>query len=76
MVEEQAVDLVLTDYRMPQKNGLGVLREVKGINPEIAVVIMTAYGNVEMAVRAMKEGAFDYITKPIDLDELEMIVRN
>jgi len=72
---EQSVDLVLTDYQMPGKNGLETLMEIKTINPEIAVILMTAHGTEEIAVQAMKEGAFDYLTKPIDLDELEMVVR-
>jgi DNA-binding NtrC family response regulator len=65
-----AYDLVLTDYRMPGMDGLQLLKEVKRLNPEIAVVILTAYGTVGTAVMAMKEGAYDYLTKPIDLDEL------
>jgi DNA-binding NtrC family response regulator len=63
-------DLVLTDFRMPEMDGLGLLTELKRRNPEAVVVMMTAYGTVSTAVAAMKEGAYDYLTKPIDLDEL------
>ncbi len=76
IANEQMIDLVLTDYKMPKKNGMEVLKEIKKINPEIPVVVMTAYGDVELAVQIMKEGAFDYISKPIEFDELEIIVKN
>jgi two-component system NtrC family response regulator len=68
-------DLVLLDYKMPGMNGLDVLNEVKRMNPEIDVVIITAYGTVETAVEALKAGAIDYLTKPIvELDELVILV--
>lgn len=68
------VDLVLTDFRMPGWDGLTVLKELKALNPDIDVVVLTAYGNVERAVEIMKSGAYDYITKPVDLDELENLI--
>jgi len=74
IVQNNTVDLVLTDYRMPEWNGLEVLKKIKALNPEIDVVVMTAFGNVEAAVDIMKAGAYDYLTKPIDLDELENLI--
>lgn len=68
-------DLVLTDQRMPEMEGLQLLKEIKRLNPETVVVIMTAFGSVSSAVAAMKEGAYDYLTKPIDLDELLILIQ-
>ncbi|MEW6749402.1 MAG: sigma-54 dependent transcriptional regulator [Candidatus Latescibacterota bacterium] len=70
-----AVDLVLTDLRLPDLDGIGVLREARQLNPEIEVVMVTAYGSVGGAVEAMKGGAFHYLEKPVDLDELDVVVR-
>lgn len=67
-------DLILLDYKMPGMDGMQVLKEVKRINQEIDVVIITAYGTIETAVDAMKAGAIDYITKPIEFDELLLLV--
>ena len=73
-VAKHQVDVVLTDFRMPDKSGLEVLEAIKTLNPTVDVVLMTAYGTIETAVEAMKTGAFDYLTKPIDLDELELLL--
>jgi two-component system NtrC family response regulator len=73
-VAARAVDLVLTDLRMSDGTGLDVLIGVRRINPEVAVVVMTAFGTVASAVDAMKQGASDYLTKPIDLDELDVLI--
>ncbi|MDZ7373595.1 MAG: sigma-54 dependent transcriptional regulator [candidate division KSB1 bacterium] len=69
-----AIDLVLTDMRMPEMEGLELLRKGKEINPEVDFIVLTAFGSVENAVEAMKQGAIDYLTKPIDLDQLELVV--
>jgi DNA-binding NtrC family response regulator len=69
-IEKDIFDLVLTDLKMPEMDGLELLKMIKGTRPEIMVILMTAYGSVESAVEAMKVGANDYITKPIDFNEL------
>ncbi len=74
VVNKEQVDIVLSDYKMPDKTGIEVLEEVKRINPEISFVLMTAYGTIENAVKAMRLGAYDYLSKPIDLDELELLL--
>ncbi len=69
-VRSQQVDLVLSDCRMPGMSGPELLQHIKAVNPEIPLILMTAYGTVETAVQAMKDGAADYLTKPLDLEEL------
>ena len=68
------VDVVLLDLRLPGTNGLEVLREIKRRRPDIVVVIMTGYATVQSAVQAMKSGAYDYITKPFNFDELRLVL--
>ncbi len=73
-VQDGHFDLLLLDFKMPGMNGIEVLEKIKNINPEISVIMMTAYGTIETAVDAMKLGAVDYIPKPIDLDQLLTLV--
>ena len=71
-----AFEMVITDIRMPKMGGLDLLKELKGRAPEIPVIVITAYGTVNTAVEAMKQGAADFIMKPFSLDDLEVVVRN
>jgi DNA-binding NtrC family response regulator len=70
----EAVDLILLDYRLPDSDGLVVLRKVKELYPETLVILMTAHSTVENAVEAMKLGAFHYINKPFNVDEVALLV--
>jgi DNA-binding NtrC family response regulator len=70
------IKLVLTDLRMPGADGMEVLRSAIQINPRIAVVLLTAYGTLDTALEAMKEGAYDYIVKPFVMQQLLLVVRN
>ncbi|MEE9432195.1 MAG: sigma-54 dependent transcriptional regulator [Melioribacteraceae bacterium] len=74
VVTNNVIDIVLTDFRMPNWDGFTVLKKINELNPEIDVVVITAYGSVEDAVNIMKAGAYDYLSKPIDLDELENLL--
>src|ERR1700691_1207892 len=67
--------LVLSDLKLPGCSGLDVLRESKQADPTIPVILVTAFGSIEEAVTAMKEGAFDFIQKPVDLDHLNLLVQ-
>ncbi len=75
IAENENVRIVLTDYQMPDKTGIDVLKEVKKISPEIEVILFTAFGTIERAVEAMREGAYDYLSKPINLDEMLLLVK-
>ena len=74
MVQEQSYDLVLMDVRMVRVSGLEALDKIKTYNPAIPVIIMTAYSSVETAVEALKQGAHDYLTKPLDFDKLKITI--
>jgi two-component system NtrC family response regulator len=74
LAASRTLDLVVSDLRMPGATGLDLLDGLRRINPEIPVVLLTAFGTVASAVDAMKRGAADYLTKPVDLDELELLV--
>jgi len=67
-------DLVIMDLRMPKMDGIEALERIKGLSPDTGVIMMTAYASIETAVSAMKLGAFDYITKPIDIDEVRQVI--
>ncbi|MBN1829342.1 MAG: sigma-54-dependent Fis family transcriptional regulator [Deltaproteobacteria bacterium] len=73
-VKERPYDLILMDIRMIRLSGLEALKEIKRLNPAIPVIIMTAYSSIETAVDAMKKGAYDYLTKPLDFDELRLVL--
>jgi DNA-binding NtrC family response regulator len=74
LLEQEDFDLMLLDFRLPDLTGLEILETGKQKWPEVSAVMMTAYGTVETAVQAMKLGAFDYLTKPVNLDELAVVV--
>jgi DNA-binding NtrC family response regulator len=71
-----AYEMVITDIRMPKMGGIDLLKEIKGQSSDTPVVVITAYGTVNTAVEAMKQGAKDFIMKPFSLDDLEMVVKN
>ncbi len=73
-IKETAFDLVLMDVRMVKVSGLEALATIKAVNPAIPVIIMTAYSSVETAVKALKQGAHDYLTKPLDFDKLRLTI--
>lgn len=74
-VRERSFDLVLMDVRMLKVSGLEALDEIKAFNPAIPVIIMTAYSSLETAVEAIKKGAYDYLTKPLDFDKLKLTIK-
>ena len=76
LIRENIIDLVLTDIRMGRSNGIDVLDAARKVLPDTPVVIMTAYASAETAVTAMKKGAYDYISKPFKIEDIQLIVKN
>ena len=72
----EKIDLVLTDLKMPGMTGIELLGHIRSLDPDVPVVVLTAHGTVQTAVEAMKQGAFDYILKPFDVQTIELIIRN
>jgi len=72
---EKKYDVVLADLKLPKMNGIEVLTSLKDMDQDAAVILMTAYGTIETAVEAMREGAFDFLTKPFDTDHLSVLIR-
>jgi two-component system response regulator PilR (NtrC family) len=75
-LKDDIFDLIITDMKMPKMDGLDLLRTVKELTPDTIVVIVTAFGNTESAVEAMKLGAYDYIQKPFKMDDIRLVVKN
>jgi two-component system response regulator PilR (NtrC family) len=75
-IGKEIFDLVITDLKMPKTGGLEVLKAVKEASPETVVLVITAFASTESAVEAMKRGAYDYLTKPFQVDEVQLIIRN
>src|SRR5438477_9419289 len=74
-VRQGGIDLVVSDVKMPDLDGLDMLREIKAVTPSPHVITITAFGSIDTAIRAVKLGAFDYITKPFDVDQLILSVQ-
>ena len=74
-IEKDIFDLVVSDIKMPKLDGFGLLKKIKEISPDTLVIMITAFGTTESAIEAMKLGAYDYINKPFNIDEIRLIVR-
>ena len=74
VLEQEDIDLVISDWRMPGMDGPALLAEIKARYSQVPVIVMTAYSTVKNAVQSMRNGAYDYIAKPFDIDELDITV--
>ena len=68
------VDLVLLDYRLPDSDGLRILKKMKAVQPDVPIILLTAFSSIETAVEAMKHGAYHYANKPFNLEEIALLV--
>ena len=75
MLDEQPIDIVLSDMRMPGMDGLTLIQRILARTPQPICILLTAYGSIETAVEAMKRGAFDFLTKPVHLDQLDLLLQ-
>jgi len=75
LLKNQKFDICLTDMRLPDGNGLELVSFIQETNPQLPVAVITAHGNMESAIQALKSGAFDFLSKPVDLDVLRMLVK-
>jgi len=76
LIDNDLFDLVLMDIRMPKLDGISALKKIKSTSPETVVIMITAYASADTAIKAMKEGAYDYITKPFKVEEIKLIINN
>jgi len=76
LCEKRPFDVILADIKMPQGDGYTILRKVKKLHPSTIVIMITAYGSLESAIEAMKEGAFDYISKPFDVNDVKALIQS
>ncbi len=76
ILESDQFDIILADIKMPGMDGLEMLRRIKSLKPDAIVIVMTAFATVDTAVKALKDGAYDYVTKPFDPDDLTHLIRN
>ena len=74
-LESDDIDLVITDMQMPEKTGLDLLLAAREVSPETILIVVTAFGTTDSAIAAMKEGAYDYLTKPFKVDELRIVIK-
>ncbi|MGB4520640.1 MAG: response regulator, partial [Candidatus Omnitrophota bacterium] len=74
MLKTYHADVVITDIKMPQMDGIQLLKQIKNTSSDTPVILMTSYGSIENAVEAMKDGAYDYVTKPIVDDEIKIMI--
>lgn len=75
-LDHEPFDIIITDLLLPDINGIEILKQAKDVSPSTEVILITGHASAETAVRAMKEGAFDYITKPLNFDELSILITN
>src|SRR6188508_1528503 len=75
VLDREHVDLVLTDLRLGGEDGMALIDEVLKRSPQPVVIMMTAYGSVDAAVEAMRRGAYDFVTKPLNLEELDLLIK-